>query len=362
MSPARKRNLGIRLFLLGFVLAVAGFLLQNVPGTYTLEKIEERVGLDSVAGQALTSLGRVEVNGRLYFDRDTRHRISRNAEIEVPAETWLKVYAVMVPVQEGEEWVLRPSGLNIVADQPLTFIYRAVTVARARTLRLNEEGEVEAVGRYQVLSALWTGHRYHRQRAVRRAYEIPDLAQLSLSVALLEVEPMVNRLLLGDVLPSEFDVGNAVTLKIDRLHHLQFLGNHLDVHVDGTLSSARSRRVARVIQPSFRSRLGVDLHLPRDTYLDEAALGVSLRNVHTFNISGLNPLFDKLIRDAIRARRDQAAVLVSAAEDFPGVLTWPGELFIEEFSLRGEGGDDAEIQLRIHWKTHKEPGSVTATG
>ncbi|MCH8527740.1 MAG: hypothetical protein LAT79_11405 [Kiritimatiellae bacterium] len=341
------------------VLALSGLALQNIPGTYVLEEIEERVDLESPVGRAMSSLGKTEVNGRFYFSEPARHRISRNAEIEVPADTTLTLRAVMVPYLQGDEWILEPAELTVEADRPLVFIYRRVTVARARTLTLNENGRLEAVGYYQVLSALRTAYAYERQREIRRAYEVPAEARVSLSLALTDLEPLVNHLL-GDMIPNEFDLGSLFEVRLSRLHHLQFTDNHLDLHVDGTLRSGRSQRVTRVMQPSFRSRLGVDVHLPHEQMLTDAEFGVSLRNIHTFNFSGLNPIFDKLIRDTVRSYRDQARVLFSVSEDFPEALDWPGTLFIEDFRLRGDGGDDAEILLRIHWK--KDHGCLSAAG
>lgn len=334
------------------VLVLLGIALQNIPGTYTLEEIEERMDLESSEGTLLTSLGRTEVEGTLYFKEPTRHRISRNAEIEVPEDTWLRFKGVMLPERDNGELVLKPAELDLQSDRPLMFIYRSVTVARARQLRLNEAGLLQAVGYYQVLSALRTGHRYARQREIRRAYEIPSQAWVNLSVALEDLEPMVNDLM-GDLIPYAFDLGSVFEVRLERLHHLQFLDNHLDLHVDGTLRSAQSRRVSRVLQPSFRARLGVDLHLPSEKFLSEATFGVSLRNIHTFNFSGLNPLFDRMLRGVARSHREEARVFFSIAEDAPEVLEWPGELFIEAFSLLGEGGDDAEIQLRIHWEKNR---------
>jgi hypothetical protein len=334
-----------------FLLTALGFALQNIPGTYLIEEIDERIPVDSPAGQALEALERIEIHGTLYFEDAARHRISRNAEIDVPEDTWITLTGKMIPLRGGGEWILRPDELELVSDRPLLFIYREVTVARANHLRLNEAGRLEAIGHYQALSALWTGHRYQRQRLVRRDFKIPAMAGLDLSVVLSGLEPMVNGML-HETIPSSFDLGSVVELKIDRLHHFLFSENHLDLHVDGTLSSAQSRRVARVIQPSFRSRLGVDLHLPAGQFLHDAELGVSLRNVHTFNISGLNPIFDKLIRDQLRARRDRAHVLFSVREEYPDVLDWPGELFFDEFVLQGEEEDRAELRINARWLKH----------
>lgn len=335
-----------------FRLSVLGLLalaLQHIPGTYVLEEIEERVDLDSPLGTALGSLENLEMKGQIFFSEPARHRISRNAEIDVPGDTTLSLRAVMVPRLESDEWILEPAVLTVESDRPLVFVYRRVAVARARTLVLNDDGRLQAVGYYQVLSALRTSHRYERQRAIRRAYQIPSLARVNLSLALTDLEPLVNRLL-GDVIPDRFDLGALFEVRLSRLHHLQFSENHLDLHVDGSLRSGRSQRVTRVMQPSFRSRLGVDVHLPHEQLLTDAGFGVSLRNIHTFNFSGLNPIFDKLIRDMIRSHRDHARVLITVAEDFPEVLTWPGTLFIEDFRLRGEGRDEAKILLRIQWE------------
>jgi len=350
MSRPLKRSVPVWLILL----ALSGVALQNIPGTYVLDEIGERVAADSPAGIAISSLGKTAVRGSLYFREPARHRISRNAEIGVPAETSLSVHAVMEPFLENGEWILEPAELSVVSDRPLTFMYRGVTLARARHLRLNDEGRLEAEGHYQVLSALRSAHRYQRQRTVRRDYRVPAAARIHLSLALKDLEPMVNRLL-GETIPDAFDLGSVFEVRLDRLHHLQFSENHLDLHVDGTLRYARSRRVSRVLHPGFRARLGVDVHLPREQCLAEAGLGVSLRNVHTFNFSGLNPVFDKMIRDTVRSYRNEARVLFSAAEVYPGVLAWPGTLFIEDFHLQGERGDAADLLLQIRWEMNGHP-------
>lgn len=334
-----------------FLLILLGFALQNIPGTYTLDEIEESYELDSLEGKALKSLGRTEVDGSLYFSEPTRHRISRNAELQVPADTWLKLYGVMLPDRENGEVVLRPSELELRSDRPLTFIYRKVTVARAKHLRTNEEGMLQAVGFYQFLSVLRTGSRYQRQREIRRDYQIPDRASLNLKVDLVDLESTLNTLK-GDLFPDAVDLGSIFILTLDRFHHFQFSDNHLDLRVDGTLRSTQSKRVSQVFHPGFRARLGVDFHLPRDQQLSEASIGVSLKQIHTLDFNRSNPVFDHSIRNLARSFRDEARVRFLIAEEVPGILQWPGELFIEDFSLRSEGGNSAEVNLRIHWEKH----------
>ncbi|MDA3875115.1 MAG: hypothetical protein PF795_14295 [Kiritimatiellae bacterium] len=340
----KKKHLIGLLFLI-----LLGVGLQNIPGTYTLDEIDERVELDSLEGKALMSLGRTEVDAAFYFKQPTRHRISRNAELQVPADTRLTLHGVMLPEREDGEIVLKPDSLELRSDRPLVFIYRNVTVARARLLRTDEEGTLRAVGYYQLLSALRTGSRYQRQREIRRDYQIPTEASMNLSVQLKELEPMVNTLL-GDSIPDSFDLGSLFRVQLNRFHHLQFSDNHLDLHVDGKVHSAQSKRVSQVFSPSFRARLGVDVQLPREQLLSDAAVGVSLKQIHTLDFNRSNPVFDKMIRDLARSYRDEARIEFHIAEEVPEIAQWPGELFIEDFNLRGEKEDDAEMQLRIHWK------------
>lgn len=331
------------------ILVLLGAGLQNIPGTYTLDEIDERYELDSLEGKALMSLGRTEVDASFYFREPALHRISRNAELQVPADTRLTLHGVALPFREDGEIVLKPDSLELRSDRPLVFIYRNVTVARAKLLRTDEEGSLKAVGYYQVLSALRTGSRYQRQREIRRDYDIPAEASVNLSVYLNELEPMVNTLL-GGAIPDSFDLGSVFRVQLNRFHHLQFSDNHLDLHVDGKVSSLQSKRVSQVFSPSFRARLGVDIQLPREQLLNDAVIGASLKQIHTLDFNRSNPVFDKMIRDLARSDRDEARVEFRIAEEVPGIAQWPGELFIEEFSLRGEGEDDAKVNLRVHWK------------
>lgn len=330
-------------------LVLLGFALQNIPGRYTLDDIEERVETESPGGKALKSLGRIEVEAALYFKEPARHRISRNAELQVPSDTRLTLRGAMLPEREDGEIVLRPHTLELRSDRPLVFIYRNVTVARARLLLLDREGTLRAVGYYQVLSLLRTASRYQRQREIRRDYQAPDEASARLSAELNELEPMVNSLL-GDAIPDSFDPGSVFRVQLDRFHHFQFLENQLDFKVDGTLRSAQSKRVSKVFHPGFRAHLSVEIDLPREQFLAGAGIGVSVKQIHTLDFSGLNPVFDKRVRDLARSYRDDARVRFLIAEEFPEISDWPGELFIEEFSLRGDGEDSAEVNVRIRWE------------
>jgi hypothetical protein len=324
--------------------------LQNIPGTFSLDDIEEAFEVGSLEGRAFLSLGRCDVKAELYFAEPARHRISRNAELLVPADTWLIMSGTMIPAKEGEEVVLRPGELELRSDRPLTFIYRQVTVARSKHLRTNEEGTLQAVGHYQALSALRTAYRYQRQREIRRDYQIPTEASLALSVELIELEPLVNSLL-GDTIPSTFDLGSVFEIKLERIHHLLFSENHLDLHVDGNLHSAQSRRVSQMFQPGFRARLAVDFHLPREQPLSESEIGVSLRNIHTIDLNHSNPIFDKTIRDLARSYREQARILVDIAEEFPEISEWPGELFIKQLAIDQGEQNDAVLNLHLRWSS-----------
>lgn len=345
MSPRLKKK-----HLYGLlILILSGILLQTVPGTYTLDDLEESFEPESPEGKVLLALGETRVEARVYFKRAARHRISRNAELLSPPDTWLEVTGVMRPEEANGEILLKPSTLQLRSDRSLTFVYRNVTVARAKYLRSTPEGTLEAVGYYQVLSALFTGTRYGRQREIRRDYQIPDRAVLNLTAELKELEPMVNRLL-GDPIPDSFDVGSVFSLEPVRFHHLRFLENHLDLHVDGKLSSAKSRRVSDTFHPGFRIHLGVDLELPAGQTLADAEIGVSLKQIHALDFNRSNPILDKALRNLLRSRRDDARIRIRIAEEVPEISDWPGDMHIEAFSLLGEGADQATLNLRLRWE------------
>ncbi len=387
MSTGARRWLR-RLLVTALVIVV----LEHIPGRYTIEEAEDDYELDAWEGIALLAMESLEVNGTLYFAEPARQRISRNAELVVPAGATLKVDAWAQPFVEHDEVILRAERGELRSDKPLTFIYRGVTVARAKILRTREDDpsrRLQAIGQYRVISALATSYRYHRQKKVRRAYKQPARAEvevharirpghelvfpddltlqtgsepgfvrikglkfdqdqftagtLALSLSLANPEDSLNAQL-GALIPNEFELSESMSVKLNRIHDLRFNQNRIDLRVDGrvTLSSA--------FKPSFTSDLGVDLQLPQKVSLNDAEIGIGLASVRDLDINRSNPLFDKMVRGAVRSRKEELGVLVHLGEEIPEISEWPAFLFVNRFVLEAssDGGPrltlDAEVR------------------
>jgi hypothetical protein len=390
-KPKRKRLRNLILFL-GLLL-----LLENVPGTYTLKDAQDEFDLDSWEGIALLALSSVDLNAELYFEGQTLHRISRNAEILAPAGTTLMARASMVPLVEENEVVARPQTALLTADKPLTFIYRGVTVARAKTLRMkvgDPQHRIEAVGRYRVISALFTSYRYHRQKKVRRDYQEPTRAKLNLTAEIaphhqisflkeyhvatgsepgtLSIENahydrgnwtagQVNLTaslsnpevwlapMLSTLIPNRFELGRIFEVELRKLHNIRFSDNALDLYIDGALTSANSQRVENVLQPSFQANLGIAFDLPSHILLHEAEAEVSVKKIRNIDFNNSNPIFDNSIRSIARNYREKAKARVNLGEEFPELLELPVRIFVHHLRISGaeDGGPVVTLSAEI---------------
>ncbi|MGA0332430.1 MAG: hypothetical protein ACO3N7_00405 [Kiritimatiellia bacterium] len=378
------------------LLGALGFGLEHLPGRYTLDDFEDDYEPASPEGIALLALSEVRLEARLGFDRETRHRISRHAEIVVPAGATLEVRASMVPEMEDGEVIARPRTLDLVSDKELTFIYRFVTVASARTLRINPqdpEARVQAVGRYRVLSALATAYRYRRQKTLRRDYKLPDWAELGFQAGILpeheirteegyslftgsqpgklrisqaewregrwqagtaevslpfsDLDPLMEQLL-RDVMPDPIALGDLVDLRIDKIHQLTFRENFLDLHVKGRVSYAKSQTVTDVFQPSFTSHLGIAFELPEQVPLEEAVGAVELRNIYSLDFNRSNPIFDRMLRNLARKYREDARAEFRVKNEFPRISEFPGTFVIDQLLIQGD--ENGFPQLRARFK------------
>jgi len=379
------------------LVALTAVLLENIPGTYVIDDAQDEFELDSWEGVGLLAVASASVEAELFFDRPTRHRISRNAEILVPADTRLTFQASMIPTVEEGEAVARPHDGDILSDRPLTFIYRGVTVARANRLRMREvdgEQKLQAVGRYRVLSALLTAHRYHRQKKVRRDYQAPHTAKvdftaefhpdhtlefgegltlrtgaspgtlrvrnahfdqgewvagtLDLDLRFGDPEALVNRLM-KDLLPKRFDLGGAFAVELKKIHHIVFTENHLDLHLDGRLTSANSSRLENLFHPGFRAHLGIAFDLPENSLLTDSHIGIELKNIHSLDFNRSNPLLDKSLRSLARAHRKEAATEFRFAEEIKELHDLPVRIFVHHSRITGteDGGPILQMKLGV---------------
>lgn len=377
------------------LLALICVALQHIPGSYTIKDLQDDYERTSPEGTALLALSDASLSAELFFRDPTLHRISRNAEIRVPADTHLTVHASTFPYAENDEVILKPATLYITSDRPLTFIYRRVTVANARLLRIrpdDPEARVQAVGHYRILSALFTAHRYHRQKKSKRDYKLPTEAtvdfsahfypdheiqggeslsvftgndpgsillrdaywsgqvwqkgRLNLTMPFSDLEPAVNQLL-KDHLPSKVDLGGFVDLSIQRIHTLTFSENFLDLHVEGKMGYANSTRVTHIFHPGFNSHLGIEFTLPEQIPLRDARIGVSLKNIFSLDFNRSNPVFDKIARDMARKYRENAKIFLNLEQKLPEIVRFPGNLFVEKMEILGDAGGNPVFKLSL---------------
>lgn len=388
----RRRHRKRVILLLAFAASLV--LLENIPGSYRIDDAQDEFDLDEWEGLVLRAVEEAEVGATLRFDRRVRHRISRNAELVVPAGTTLAARATTRPFVEEDEVVLRPETAELTADRPLVFIYRGVTIARARTLRTRadeDEFGLWVVGRYRVLTALWTAHRYHRQREVRRAYRPPDFAFVDFTARLrphhvievpdgpdistgaepgrveirgaryvngrwtggrLDIElPFANPEAwindhLSTWLPDAIDLGGVFALQIKRLHHLLFSTNRIDLHVDGRLTSANSSTVRGAIKPGFTADVVVGLEIPEDVPLREGFARVYLQRIRTLDFNHSNVLFDKSLRNLARRYRDKAEARYDFAEALDEVEELPEGLHLHRLRIEGSDTQSPVLHLR----------------
>jgi hypothetical protein len=372
-------------FLFWILLVICiGYGLVHVPGTYTIDDFLDEYELNSPEGIALLALSDVSLSATLYFENETRHRISRNAEVLVPADTTLQASTSMIPFIRDEEVVARPKTLILSSDQPLTFVYRFVTVAKANTLEIqpnDPEEKVKAIGHYTVLSALATAYRYKRQKELSRDYQAPTRSRMSLNAKVLpnheiktedgyrlftgskpcslvienaqwiegtwqrgsltlalhlaDLNPLIAQLV-NDLFPEKIEVGGILDLKVKEITNLRFTENFLSLYVKGSLGSAQSKRMANIFTPSFKSHLGIQFNFPRDILLSEAKAGVELKNIYSLDFNRSNPVFDKYIRDLARSYREEAQVSWDLGKEFPILNDLPGQIYIEQFGLTGD--------------------------
>lgn len=401
----RKARWGRRTVLL----AVLGFVLENIPGTYVIDEAQDEFDLDSYEGIGLLAVAAAEVDAELYFQEPALHRVSRNARIRVPADTRLTVSASMVPRVEAGEVVARPDYGEIRSNRPLTFIYRGVTVARANVLRMRdtEEGpKLQAAGRYRVLSALLTAHRYHRQKEVKRDYQPPATASMDFIARLhpeheldfgqglrlrTGPEPGTLRLegarfehgewtagildldlrfgnpqdlvngLLARLLPEPIDFGGSFGLSIEHIHEIVFSENQLDLRVHGRMRPSGSNTLGGMFHPSFKGRLSIGFELPRDELLRDSTARLWLKNIHSLDFNRSPPVLDKMLRSALRAKREEAEAAFHFGEDLEELEEIPVEIFVHDSRIDGtpEGGPALRMRLEVVERSlvssHKSP-------
>ncbi|MCC5849887.1 MAG: hypothetical protein JJU29_17510 [Verrucomicrobia bacterium] len=184
-TPLPKKTKGRKRILLLLLLAGVGIVLQNFPGQYTFKEVSEEYERDTIGGIGISGIASAELRAVLYFEEATLQRVSRNAQLEVPAGSTLNLRARTVPRfdEDTNEVIVVPEDVEILSDKPLTFIYRNVPVAHSRELR-SVEGDpqyrIRAHGRYRILSALPRLHRYRRNReGPRREWEAPTRAEIT---------------------------------------------------------------------------------------------------------------------------------------------------------------------------------------
>ena len=377
------------------LLVLVGVLvsLEYLPGSYTIDSFQDEFALDSVEGQLLLALEDLQLNAVMEFDRPTRQRISKNAELLIPAGSTLILNASMVPLTEQGEAVAKPRTWNLRSSESMTFVYRGVTVARAKRMEIrNDDPElkVKAVGSYRVLSALATATRYHRQTEVKRTLEAPERAVLNLNatfqaeheVSLTDIPPLRTgsepsslhlqgftwensqwtdgqvdlRIQLAPLesflneiakeqLSDPIELGGILAIKFRRLHALTIEENRTFVHLDGSITSANSRTVEQMFDASFETRLEFEFSFPEGKFLQEAEVGARLKQIHSFDINRSNTVFDKAVRSLARKYRDDLTYTTSLADELPDHPAIPMNLIFERFGFRGMENGDMEIEI-----------------
>lgn len=389
MDASEKR---CRWFRRAGITAAVLLLLEFFPGAYTIEDFQDEWDLESPEAAVLMAVEELRLDTVMEFDRPTRQRISRNAELLVPADTTLTLQASMVPLIEEEEAVAKPRTWELRSSRPLIFVYRGVTVARAKRMSIradDEKREVRAIGMYRVLSALATAHRYHRQREVRRDYQAPDRAllnsslrfrtsqtiplenvelktgsspghlrmtgfqwedgswtggSLALDIRIADLEGTLAALA-ANALSEATDFG-ILALKFDRLHTLTILTNRLRVFLNGSITSANSSTVEHMFDPSFQAELEVGFRFPSGQTLESAELEVYLAQIHSFDINRSNTLLDKAVRNLLRNQRDKASADISLAEELPDHPAIPRNFLFEEFGFTGLENGEVVLSIR----------------
>jgi hypothetical protein len=386
-KPSSRKKWLRRLLITATVL----LLLEFFPGAYTIDDFQDEWEPDSPEGIALLALKDLELDTELWFSRPTRQRISRNAELLVPADTTVTLTATMVPeIIEGEA-VARPRTWELRSCRHMTFIYRGVTVARANRMRIRSddpEFRVRAVGTYRVLSALATAHRYHRQREVKRDYEVPDRAHvdiharflpnhsipvtestsvstgstptvlhiqnltwekdmwtsgvLTFKASLADLESTLNAVATEQA-ADPIELGGLLALKFRNLHALSIEENRMLVHLNGSITSANSSRVENMFDPSFESRLEFEFTFPEGQSLESAVFGARLKQIHSFDINRSNTVFDKAVRNIARRYRDELTFTFPLAEELPDHPAVPRNLQFYRFGFTGN--EDQELVL-----------------
>jgi len=396
MSSEKKKKWIRRLKGLLFLVFV-GICLQNIPGSYTIDDFQDDYEVNSPEGIALLALSDVTVNAEIFFKEKARHRINRHAEIVVPAGVTLKASASAVPFVEGDEVVARPKTLELTSDKPLTFIYRNVTLATAKRLAIDPEDpteKVKVIGKYKVLTALATLHRYKRQKAVKRDYKVPSsttlsiqahvlpnhkittpqgysldtgpqpgllsvkdavwnqgrwqAGYLSLSLHFSDLNPLIDQLV-ERLFPKEFELGKRFKVKVLRIYNLSLSQNFVRLYVDGTLTSATSSWVSHIFNPSFQTQLGVQFIFPENTLLSEAEATIQLKNIFSLDFNRSNILFDKYARGVARSYRQKASKTWDLSEEFSVLTELPGTVYMDRFQLNGDeqGHSSLDVQLRV---------------
>jgi hypothetical protein len=377
----------------GLLIAGIFVLLEFVPGSYTIDSFQDEWEPESQEGKLLLALERMDLEAKVYFERPTRHRISRNAELLLPADITLTLEAAMTPEIIDGEAVARPRIWNLSSSRQMTFVYRGVTVARARRMRIRSEDtelRVQALGTYRILSALATASRYHRQREIKRDYQVPDTATLSVAsqlkplnrigvtesvtavtgpqggqitldrlrwekgrwtggevdidLTLSSVEALLDAVV-REALSDPLEVGGILAVNFRRLHALTLEKNRLFFHVDGSITSANSQTVGNVFDPSFETRLEVVFDFPEGEKLEDAILGARLKQVHSFDINRSHNLLDKSVRNLFRRYRDEASAEIALVEHLPDIPAIPQNLIFDTFELTPAGADTARLKI-----------------
>lgn len=391
-TPSSKQKWFIRLLITGCVL----LLLEFLPGAYTIDDFQDEWDLDSPEGLALLALEDLELEADLEFDRPTRQRISRNAELLVPEGTRLSLKASMTPMVIDDEAVARPRTWELRSSKYMTFVYRGVTVARAKRMQIRSDDpelRVRAIGTYRVLTALATAHRYHRQKEIRRAYEVPDRAvvnadarflpnhdlaisetttittgeipsrlefldltwdgnrwssgRLELELSLADPEPVLNDIA-SEELSEPIELGGVLAMKFRRLHALTLEEDRLFIHLDGSITSANSKTIEGIFDPSFEARLEFAFSFPEGQTLEEATLGARLKQIHTFDINRSNNLLDKSVRNIARGYRDELDVSYVLAQELPDHPAIPRNLTFDRFGFVGTKTGALLLDIQAH--------------
>lgn len=395
-GPSAKTKKTLRGFFWIFLIVCMGFGLENFPGSYVIEDFQDEFELTSPEGIALLALEEVSLQAEMFFKEAARHRISRNAEIRVPAGATLNVSAKMVPYIIDNEVVTRPNNLLITSNQPLTFIYRFVPIAKTKTLKVDPDSpdqKVKVVGQYKILTAIMNIHRYQRQKAVKRDYKIPEHAKLdfkaetrpnheikthdgysvftgaepgvlsienalwksgrwesgrlSLSLTFADLDPLIDQLM-KTFLREPLELGSVFHLNLNRIYDLQFSNNFLTLQVDGTLSPSNSKRMANMFHPSFTSDLGIAFSFPENVPVHKAKAGIGLDKIYSMDFNRNNPLFDKTIRNIARKYKEDANQTWDLGKEFPILLDLPGTFIIETMEL--DGNENGYPALKAEFK------------